>query len=390
MRGLNIGLYGKIPDSTLHQLSSNSPGGVLFPKLEWLRWDVYETSMALTSFPLFLSPHLKRITLYGPGLSDISLDQLAGLVQIIPFLPTSLEDLTVLCGMEEEPTLKDAISSFIYQCGPSLRRFHSCVTLSEAAVHHLMRLPNLHFWGTGQGPPRAVPPSLSPPLEELCLDKQAALPWLHLLASQKKGALQDCSTQTPSYADIRETLRSLFCPEDTIINSTFLSSVLRFRNLVALHVCNQCYGVGGCFFRLTDDDVEEIAATLPRLESLQLGTPCDSNSCHTTVASLLSISIHCPGLTVLETHFNTLTIVDDMKRLLHGGSGRGNAKCKLRNLAIGYMSLEVRGEDIETIVVGLKVVFPYLVDFKGFTVRWHRLGSKLRDAFDVNAALPVL
>ena len=153
---------------------------------------------------------------------------------------------------------------------------------------------------------------------------------------------------------------------------------------------NQCYGVEGCFFHLTDNDVEEIAVTLPRLKSLQLGRPCDSNSCCTTIASLLLISIHCPNLTVLETHFNTLAIVDDIKHLLGGDSVCGNARCKLRNLAVGNLSLEVRGEDIETVVVGFKAIFPCLMDFKSPTARWFGLRSKLRDAFDISTAVPVL
>ena len=378
MRGLDLIPYEKIPDSTLHRLSSNSPGGVLFPKLEWLCWDVYDTSIALTSFPLFLSPHLKRIALCGPGMSDIQLYQLASLVQIILVLPTSLEDLTIMCGCDEEEPLKDAISSFLRRCGSSLRRFDSCVSLSEVAIRHLMQLPNLRSWAIAQGPPRTVPSSIFPPLEEFRLHEQAALPWLHLLASHKKGVLQNSSTSTASHINIRETLGSLTCPEDTIIDSTFLSSVLEFRNLVTLKVDNECYGVGRCTFHLTDDDVEEISATLPRLKSLQLGRVCDSNSCRTTVASLMSISVHCPDLTSLETHFNTLTIVDDIKHLHDGGSGRGNAKCKLRDLDVGYLPLEVRGEDIETLVVGFKAIFPCLTGFGARNSSWSGLRSELR------------
>jgi len=58
----------------------------------------------------------------------------------------------------------------------------------------------------------------------------------------------------------------------------------------------------------TDNDVENLAATLPRLKCLEFSQPCGSNSCNTTVASLMSVSIHCLGLKHLETHFNTLTI----------------------------------------------------------------------------------
>jgi len=378
MRGLQLRPYERIPDSTLHRLSSNLPGGVLFSRLEWLRWDVDETSIALTSFPLFLSPHLKRITFHNSSMSDIQSGQLADLVQIIPVLPTSLEDLDILCGRWEEEPLQDAISSLVHRCGSLLRRFHSYVPLSEAAIHHLMQLPNLRFWVTAQGPPQTALLSRFPPLEELRLHEQAALPWLHLLASHEKGILQNCSAPASSHANIRETLRFLNYLGKTIIDSTFLSPVLKFRNLVRLSVAPYCFGVGGCAFHLTDDDVEELAATLPRLKSLRLGTACDSNSCRTTVASLLSISVHCPDLTLLETHFNTLTIVDDVKRLHDGGSGRGNAKCKLRMLMVGYLPLEVRGEDIEILVVGFKAIFPCLLDLTDHNGRWYKLGSGIR------------
>jgi len=157
-----------------------------------------------------------------------------------------------------------------------------------------------------------------------------------------------------------------------------------------LYVDAHCDGVGGCIFHLTDDDVEEIVAALPHLKSLHLGRACNFNSCCTTVASVLSISIHCLNLMVLETHFNTLTIVDDIKRLLDGGSGRDNTKCKLRRLMVGYLPLEVHGEDVETVVVGFKVIFPCLTDLTDYGGHWHEPRCKLRDTIDVDTAVPVL
>ena len=379
MRGLHLGSYGKLSDNTLHQLSSNSPGGVLFPRLKWLCWDVHETSITPTFFRLFLSPHLKRVILCSYEFSDIPSGQLAGLVQIISFLPTSIEDLTISCGRGDEEPLKDVISSFLCRSGSSLRRFHSNLPLSEAAIHHLMQLPHLCSWVIVQGVPRTISPSILPPLEKIHLREQVALPWLRLIASQEEGVLQNGSTPTTSHTNIRETLRSLICPGNTIIDSTFLSSILKFRNLVTLYVNAHCYGVEGCIFHLTDDGVENLAATLCRLKSLRLGQICGSNSCNTTIASLLSISVHCLDLTFLETHFNTLTIVGDIQRLLDGGSGDGNTKCGLPELVVGCLPLEVRGEDIETIVAGFKAIFPCLTNFVDDEGHWYELRSKLRD-----------
>ena len=108
--------------------------------------------------------HLKRVAISCSGMSDVPRGPLADLVQIISVLPTSLEDLSITYGQAKEEPLKDAISSLFRRFGSSLRRFCSNVPLSEAAIHHLMQLPNIRFWVVGQGPPWAVPPSIFPSL----------------------------------------------------------------------------------------------------------------------------------------------------------------------------------------------------------------------------------
>jgi len=67
-----------------------------------------------------------------------------------------------------------------------------------------------------------------------------------------------------------------------------------------------------CRFRLIDDDVENLAVTLPSPTGVEFGKVCRLNSCRTTAASLLSISIHLLELTLLEIQFNTWTIAGDM------------------------------------------------------------------------------
>ena len=60
------------------------------------------------------------------------------------------------------------------------------------------------------------------------------------------------------------------------------------------------------------------------------------------------------------------TIVGDLRRLLDGNSGRDKAKCKLQDLRIGhFLPLKARGEDIETVVKGFKLIFPSLADYRG-------------------------
>ena len=357
MRKLCLNSYANNTSDIFSQLSHNSPGGILCPKLDHLSWDIPGIYIVSGYLRLFFSPSLKRVDLHG-DLPPCYLP-LEPLVQTISFLPTSLESLSFPCDWGKEEPLRDALSSFICRCGPSLRTFHVRTQLSEAAIHHLMRLPNLRHWSIHQGPPRTVPTSIFPSLERLCIEDPAAPVWLHLLTSPKNGTAQDGFTTATSHAGITKTLKSLKCPSSTTIDSTLVSSIIKFQNLVTLEVQLNCFRAGTCIFHLTDDDMENLAIALPRLESLRLGQPCNFHTCKTTVAALMSISVHCLDLTVLEIHFSTLEIVRDLQRVLDRGAGRDDAKCRVSDLPVGGLSFEVQ-KNIETVVMGFRFIFPCL------------------------------
>jgi len=377
MRGLYLSSDQDTTSDTLSRILCNTPGGVLFPRLERLFWNTNATHNALAFFRLFLSPQLKRVTLRAdPVSSDTPSDLLAAIARIISSLPTSLDHLFVISGQGKGP-ISDSISSFICRCGSSLRYFGTRVPLSEASIHHLAQLPDLRYLNTAQGPPQTIPPFIFPSLEQLRLAEPAALPWIHLLASQG-GRARGSSTSATLRANARETLNLLECPDNTIVDSSLLASITMFQNLVTLIMHASCSGTGGCTFRLTDGNMESFAAALPRLKKLELGEPCHFNSCNTTVASLLSISNRCLDLVDLETHFNTVTIVSDMQRLVGGGTGRDKVRCELRRLAVGFLPLDVCEEDIETVAMGLKVIFPCLLSISCPNGSWCEVQSGLR------------
>lgn len=355
MRLLNLDSDESFTGDTFSQLSCNSPGGVLCPKLEHLLWDVGEADIPPEIFRLFLSPNLESVSLYDVS-SLVPLDQLEPLAQMISLLPTSLRNLVLIWGDTGE-FFQDAISSFVHQRGSSLRGLYANISLPETAIHHLMQLPNLRQWTIYQGPPRVIPTSIFPSLEDLRLREPVALPWLHILASHGKGTAHATAA---SHANIRETLKSLHCPSGTTIESTLLYSVIKFQNLTKLYMDTYCFNAGSCIFLLTDGDMENLAAALPRLESLRLGRPCRFNSCNTTIASLLSLSVRCLGLTDLETHFNTQAIVSDIRHLLDEGVGHDKAKCMVSELSVGKLPPIVCKEDVENVAMGLKVIFPRL------------------------------
>ena len=281
--------------------------------------------------------------------------------------------------------LKDAISSFVCRCGSSLRSFGSSGPLSRTAFNHLMQLPNLHSWAVYE-PPRTLPLVHFPSLEELRLGS-AALPWLHLLAARGDDQTRNGLAPPPAIlnTNAKATLKLLDCPGNTPVDPILLSLISSFRNLVTLCVANDyCDKEGPCLFRLTDDDVENLAITLPSLVSLRLGGVCSTNACRTSVSPLLSISIHCLGLALLEIHFNTQSIVHDIQRLLDEDSGRDKPRCKLQSLLVGCLPLQVCREDARKVAMGLAYIFPCLKRFSGVLSdshggwRWEWVASELQ------------
>lgn len=162
--------------------------------------------IAFDHFRLFFSPSLKCVDLHS-NLSPSYLP-LESLVQMISLLLTSLENLSFLCGRGKEEPLRDVLSSFFCRCGPSLRTFYVRTQFSEAAIRHLMRLPNLRHWSTHQRPLRTIPTSIFPSLERLCIEDPAALVRLHLFASPENGIVQDGFTTATSPTNITKTLKS--------------------------------------------------------------------------------------------------------------------------------------------------------------------------------------
>ena len=378
MSGLR--LQRELPNAdTLFRLSRDLPDGLLFPKLEWLDWDIDGAGPALPFFRLFLSPSLRCLALYnGPDVYDLPRDQVAALAQFISVLPTSLESLDVEFFHGQEGPIKDALSSFVCRCGPSLRSFGTIGPLSDAATLHLMQLPNLSRLRTDQGPPQVTSTPVLQSLEQFHLWEERALPWLHFLASGGKGTLSKGSGSTTSHAPIRETLKVLDLPEGTTVDSAFLLSVVIFGNLVKLRVHGWfCADANDCSFRFTDDDMRDLAAALPNLKSLRLGTPCCLNTCKTTVASLISLSVHCPDLLLLETHFNVQTIVGDMQGLLDGGARHYKTKCQLRSILVGDMPLELDSTDLQTVAMGFTVIFPHMAYLTGYAFRWRELKRQM-------------
>ena len=133
--------------------------------------------------PCFLSPYLTHFTLHPHQsylVGDYRLD-LGPAFQVLPTL--CLQELIIDFCPGPADRLEGEVSSTIQRCGDSLRTLDISVSLSEAALNHILRLKNLRLWRVCNPPPATLPFSTTlPPLQALILDNEEAHEWISSLA----------------------------------------------------------------------------------------------------------------------------------------------------------------------------------------------------------------
>jgi len=376
---VSLDYWTSLGEEASNKLHSNLPPGGWFPALQDLSWCM--TELNVLYIDLFLSPHLRRISISAAwswrntGVPPVILPTL---VSIIFTLPTpSLERISVDTSHRTMPWahFKDSFSSVILRCGLSFTEYDSPVPLSNAAMDHLIQLPHLHTWRI-HGPPPPYPtsslPLVFPPLRELTLGKGAACGWLLLLRRLEGGASTTQGVTPLSKA--KEFLTSLKFEDMSGINidPSSVSTIQCFRNLVRLDVDDKCPSGderGQCISELNNDNVTELAMALTQLEYLFLGNPCSKNTCLTTVTCLLPISVHCSKLEEVSIHFNTTNIVDDFRNILEDPRFqqlRSLPRCRLTFLDAYQMPLRLDESGLEIVAKGMLDIFPSLTSFQGF------------------------
>ena len=394
MRRVDVEDWPVEAEDTYRKMRLNSPIRGWFPALQTLFWIVTETS--LPHVALFFSPQLEMIYVHmswSLEYDEVPHSILPAIASAISALPisTALQSLYVGVGDDGAPLayFEDSLSSVILRCGPSLTEIRSPIRLSDAAVNHLIQLPHLHTLRIEGPPPSYSASSLPltfPPLVDFKLCEGAAPGWLSLFKRLEHGV---CATQGMApLSKMKGSLKRLAVRDHpgVIIDPSFSSPIQLFRNLAFLNVDVNCIGGGGegrCTFKLNDDNVTELAMALPQLESLLLGHPCYNNTCATTVACLLPISVHCIKLESLQIHFNTTNIVGDFKNTEENTRFqelRSLQRCTLPRLAVMKMPLTLDGPGLEIVRTGMVDIFPSVQHFVwgGGGWSWGDLNEEVR------------
>ena len=240
------------------------------------------------------------------------------------------------------------------------------VPLSDEGVVHLISLPNLHSLELDTPPPHhsTLRPLVFPPLKLWFFAEGVAVKWLSTLRLLEEDAVarQD---MTP-LVRVKVTLRHLRVKGDGLaIDNALTSPIQMFQNLVRLNMDVYCFE-DECSFELDEEEVRTLVTALPRLKTLVLGHPCPMDLCHTTVACLVTISIHCVKLEVLEIHFNTSQMAAHLEEMSMEEEEEEEEEeepgqtCNLKTLGVHEMPLVLAVLEEEEVCDGLWNIFPSL------------------------------
>lgn len=380
-----------LEEATLSKLRLNSPPGGWFPALHKLRWTIAEPNLPFAD--LFFSPRLRKVfisTTLVVG-AEVPRDIRPAVASAISTLPTStLRSLLVDFRYLKGPwaPFRDSFSSIVLRCGPSLTKFASPIPLSEAAINHLIHLPHLRSWRIDDPPPNysTLPLPLGfPPLTEFKHGGDAARGWISLFGRLATG-VSHAQGMTPLFKT-RESMKclSIINYPSPVIDASFVSPIRIFRNLGHLNVVGRCSYEdidGQCVFKLNNDDVVKLAMALSQLEFLRLGHPCSKNTCATTAACLLPISVYCVELEMLEIHINTVDIVGDLKGISedpHFQELRSLPRSKLSRFEPRLTPLSLDEHGFETVVNGMIDLFPSLEWCEGYGGVWDEVSERINE-----------
>ena len=279
--------------------------------------------------------------------------------------------------------MESVASSAVLRCGTTLMHLSTFSPLSDAAVQHIIQLPNLNSLSTTSGPPRTSDLSLSaifPRLDRISLVGGDSLEWLTFFTTTARRISSGRRSHPPFKHEPIERLRELMIAPKVIIDAAFMSRIIQFHELTSLGLTSTCFTVGGCGFKLTDDDIAEIAAALPRLEMAALGRACHANSCQTTVTSLVSLSTHCRGLEYLGIHFNTANLRNDLDSVLADPQLDSLPTLRTSNnfhLCLSFAPCTLSEDVIVPVLRGLRRIFPSLAQISGVKAFWRQLNLRL-------------
>lgn len=345
----------------------------LLPNLQSLEW--YSATDTFLYINLFLSSRLTSLDVRViPSIPNVG--------PILASLPVgTLEELRFL-DLSGDRAVQDAISKSVLRTTATLRSIEVSSDLSDAAINHVIRLPNLNdasisFENFGRL--SVLPDAAFPSLRTLETRVDSAGGWRILMQDVKKLdsiVLHSWTVLQPEeivavfgflidkgfHRAMRRLSFAVFKPCD--LSPRVLAPLVNFRSLTKLSVTSPC-DPAQCRSRLTNDGLAQLAEALPQLVELFLGAaPCGSPAREITLAGLRPLSVHCIHLETVQVHFSALDIPTDIPdNALTNPSDQEPLSpnhCHLFRLVVGALPVSTSENSLLIVAYFLRQLFPRL------------------------------
>lgn len=367
----------------------------LCPRLLKLSW--IADSIFGGDFVHFFSPQLQEVYLAS---RPETLFTFSHAISVLPISSLKTLRLSVL----GDGAVREAIFSLLSTCPKSLTTLEvsRMIQLRDVTWCRILLLfSRLRRLETDQFPPTMFPPSFPvffPALRLAHFRGPAASRWIYFLSDNSGRMVSSDTGSRPRI--VAPLLSHLYCDYDVELDSTLISCFRVFQNLSALRLGSGC-SRDMCGFRLTDEDISQLAMQLPGLRHVFLGVVCPHNTCMTTVNSLLVLSTHCKGLQELTIHFSTRNLARDMKDSFNNPLRRSSSppsRCPLSELNVWLAPLlpEALGGEVFPTLAGLVDIFPCLQKIKFSSPSrpkswgWRQLDAQISSFQEMRASLPVV
>lgn len=316
----------------LHTLWNYRARKPLFPSLLWLSFEIFSR----TNHPLvFLSNHLRSLKL--PSKDTCIPGNVESFLEAVVTVSPRLQELD-LGNAKGAPVLESSTLSSLV-CRMNSLRHLSCGwrALEPQAILHLASLPSLRVLHIRNPADYilqcllSVPAKSFPLLQHLSLRAPpftaCATLLTHLRPHELVSVTLTCET-LPNAREVEQyfwalrnscstsvfrcvTLADHYIPswnfsildtpdaDDRLFTSTVFAPLLGFENLTTLEICLSFP------FKLSNDDILDMAIAWPKLQCLQLGSVRGwKQESHVTFDGLVPLAIHCPDLERLGLTIN--------------------------------------------------------------------------------------
>ena len=373
------------------QRHANKP---LLPNLKTLMLsDVVPAFLPLIS--LFLSPGTTDIDILfytvRPGAAVV-----ASTVTSLSTLCPNLQNIT-LHLLPRDPIITAAVSGMLLASRNTLQCFRTDSPLTKEARGVVCKLSDLRKLEVVVEEGTSLPMLTLPGLTHLSikLEGDQDSDWLQVLALGKleSVAFDFESEQTVDFLEAFEEVTLAASAQDTLSDFRLhtsrpwdpnYSSLLPFTQLAHLVIKFPCGA--GCSSNVDDDVVTNLARTMPKLETLQLGNdPCRKISTGVTVRGLVVLADHCPDLSTLRVHLrvDTLSALPASRVDSDAGPAAPRRVCALTKLGVGKTPVPMRSALV--VALTLTSIFSRMKDVGSVDKSWEVVVDAIRRARDIVA-----